>query len=391
MDMDNGMGFYDSKIPERMKNIPGRNLVHYRWIVALVLVPLFYIASMMSFGFVNFLRVMLGVGLYNALVTYYLVREYPKSRHIPDYIYYIDAGMLSVLVFFFGGIRSDIYTMFLFIIASYGVVHSVPKTLKFSLVVVSMYSFSSFLYGTMENGLWILSEEFVELLMRNVSIFIISYAVGLLIVEARKSDHLHRKEFQRARTDKLTGLPNRHYMEQILESELNDCEQNEKVMNVLMFDIDNFKRFNDTYGHLWGDELLKRFAEILDQSVRKADIPIRYGGEEFIVILKDIDFVTANGVANRVRRQLENQKIDVDDGKCKTRVTVSCGMAQYPTHSKDIKEVIKMADKALYFAKEHGKNQVIGYEELEERSHREAFFMDPNEEDSQVAPASYVR
>jgi diguanylate cyclase (GGDEF)-like protein len=342
----------------------GRNTVNYRWIIVLILIPLFYFASDSVLGLKDFSKVIFAVITYNMMVTYYLVYEYPKSKIIPDYIYYIDAIVVSALVFLFGGIASDVYILYLFIVAAYGVVNPVSKTLKFSLMMVGVYSLSTFIYGTIGNGLWIVSDEFMKMFMRNITIFVVSYAVGLIISEVRKVDHLHRKEFLRARTDKLTGLPNRHFMEQMLEAEVKDCLEHGKVLNVLIFDIDNFKRFNDTYGHTWGDELLKRFALILGQSVRKSDIPVRYGGEEFVVLVKDIDFVTAMGVGDRVRRQLENQKIDVDDGNLKTRVTVSGGIAQFPTHSKDIKEVIKMADDSLYFAKAHGKNVVVGYDDL---------------------------
>jgi diguanylate cyclase (GGDEF)-like protein len=342
----------------------GKSIVNYRWIIVLILIPLFYFASDSVLDIKGFSKVIFGVMAYNMMVTYYLIYEYPKSKVVPEYIYYIDALVVSILVFLFGGIGSDIYILYLFIIASYGVVNTVSKTLKFSLMMVGIYSISSFVYGTIENGFWIFSDELMKMFMRNITIIVISYAVGLIISEVRKADSLHRKEFLRARTDKLTGLPNRHFMEQIIDKEVKDCQEQGKVYNVLMFDIDNFKRFNDTYGHTLGDELLKRFALIVTQSMRKSDIPVRYGGEEFLVLLKDIDFVTAVGVGERVRRQLENQKIDVEDGNIKTRVTVSCGIAQFPTHSTDIKEVIKMADESLYFAKGHGKNVVVGYDEL---------------------------
>ncbi len=365
MGIENTVDFNLPKTDTSKQNKMGKKTVVYRWIIALVLIPLFCLASDFPLAFSDLGKVILGLIAYNSMVTYYLVYEYPRSRHVPDYVHYIDIFVISILSFLFGGISSDIYIMYIFIIAAHAVANNPTKSLKFSITVVGMYSISTLIYGTFDNSLWIITDEFLKLLSRNVILLIFTYSLGLIINEVRRADNLHKKEFLRARTDKLTGLPNRHHMEQMLEEELRDCKEHNKVMNVLMFDIDNFKRFNDTYGHTWGDELLKRFAGILDQSVRKSDVPVRYGGEEFIVLVKDIDFVTALGVANRVRRQLENQKIDVDDGVEKTRVTVSCGVAQYPTHSDDINRIIELADESLYFAKEHGKNVVVGYEDLE--------------------------
>lgn len=343
----------------------GKKWQIYRWTIALIIVPFFYLASSHTLGLSGFLKLLGGILVYNALVSYYLAVEYPKSKQIPGYVYYIDAMMVSVMSWFFGGIHSDVYLIFVFVIASFGVRYSVGKTLRFSLVIISMYSISVLVKGMLTEPLWVFTRDFLELFMRNLSIFLVAHAVGLMIKEVRKVDNLHRQEFMRARTDKLTGLPNRHHMEQLIEGELQDCIRNNKVLNVLMFDIDNFKHFNDTYGHQWGDELLKRFSDILRQSIRKADMPIRYGGEEFMVLIKDIDYVTAKSVGDRVRRQLEKQKIDIEREGTKSRVTVSCGISQFPTQSTDFKEIVKMADKALYYAKLHGKNVVVGYDFLQ--------------------------
>ncbi len=131
-----------------------------------------------------------------------------------------------------------------------------------------------------------------------------------------------------------------------------------------MFDIDNFKKFNDTYGHIWGDKLLSMFGDIVMQNIRKTDIPVRYGGEEFIVLIGDLDMATVKGIGDRIRSQLEKQNFNMGNEETKCKVTVSCGVAQYPTHAKDIKEVVNYADKALYYAKEIGKNIVVSYDEI---------------------------
>jgi diguanylate cyclase (GGDEF)-like protein len=131
-----------------------------------------------------------------------------------------------------------------------------------------------------------------------------------------------------------------------------------------MFDLDNFKKFNDTYGHVWGDKLLSIFGEIIMQSIRKTDIPVRYGGEEFMILIRDLDLEVAKSIGDRIRRQLENQRLLTGEGKEKVKITVSCGIAQFPRHSDDIKKVVDYADQALYYAKEIGKNIVVSYDEI---------------------------
>lgn len=349
---------------KQKENAAGRTIIQHRWIILLCFIPLCYAAAYDKLSVESFLMIFACVWVYNTVVTFYMLKVYPKNHQIPDYIYHIDILVISIMSYLFGGLASDVYVVNLFVIAAYCAAHSIPDTMRFTGVAVSIYSISCVLYSLMHIAPIHYTQLFFMLLVRVVELMFMAYGIGLLVAEVRKAGSLHRKEFERARTDRLTGLPNRHFMEQQLVQELRDCDENGKVLNVLVFDIDNFKKFNDTYGHLWGDELLKRFAANILQSIRKSDIPIRYGGEEFIVLVKDIDFATAKGVADRVRRSLEKEKIIIDDGVTQRRVTVSCGIAQYPTHSKHIKEVIEMADKALYGAKQLGKNVVVGYDEF---------------------------
>jgi diguanylate cyclase (GGDEF)-like protein len=206
--------------------------------------------------------------------------------------------------------------------------------------------------------------NFLRLITRDLFMLVAAYGVSLVITEVKKYDEMHKREFRLARTDKLTGLANRHYFDQKLEEEALYADYARKPLNVLMFDIDNFKKFNDTYGHIWGDKLLSMFGDIVMQNIRKTDIPVRYGGEEFIVLVGDLDLAMAKSIGDRIRSQLEKQNFNMGNGDTKCKVTVSCGVAQYPIHSKDIKEVVDYADKALYYAKEIGKNIVVSYDEI---------------------------
>lgn len=155
---------------------------------------------------------------------------------------------------------------------------------------------------------------------------------------------------QEAMTDLLTGLMNRRKLEQ----KMKEWIEEEIPFSLITMDVDKFKFVNDTYGHLAGDEVLKQVAGIITASVRPGDICGRYGGEEFIILLSRTRAVDAYIVAERIRKTLE--KSDVPTAM---RVTVSQGIAHYPSHAKSREELLQRADRALYSAKHQGRNKTI--------------------------------
>lgn len=159
-------------------------------------------------------------------------------------------------------------------------------------------------------------------------------------------------------TDALSGLYNRKQLEkEILFYEKN----NHKFMSygIIMTDIDFFKRYNDTYGHAAGDEVIRRVADVLKQSVRKRDVVIRYGGEEFLVLLKDINSSTIESIAERMRINVQNEKIRHEASDASEYVSLSLGgFYVEKTISISLNEAIKEADKALYESKQGGRNRV---------------------------------
>jgi diguanylate cyclase (GGDEF)-like protein len=158
--------------------------------------------------------------------------------------------------------------------------------------------------------------------------------------------------------DPLTGLFNRRYMEESLTRELARCKRKGGPLAVMMFDVDQFKRFNDTNGHTGGDALLSAFGQLLRASCRAEDIPCRYGGEEFTVILPDAPIAVALERAEAIRRSAA--ELDVQhQGRGLPRVTVSIGVATTPEHGETGLELLEAADKALYAAKSGGRNRVI--------------------------------
>jgi len=160
-----------------------------------------------------------------------------------------------------------------------------------------------------------------------------------------------------ANTDARTGLANTRAFDRLLEDALSARGPDEMVA-VLMLDLDHFKDFNDRYGHPSGDEALRTFAGILRSCLRDADIAARYGGEEFAVILPGVDETTALAVAERIRSRAESTLISLAPGLT-DRISVSIGVACVPLHAHDRVTLLRLADEALYRAKDAGRNRVV--------------------------------
>lgn len=297
------------------------------------------------------------VAIYNGAITAYYVKSGTKCL-LP--VIYSDTLAFMLLIFYSGGIESELYVFLFFLIGLCGIYSNVSNTLKTGITMAAFYAATCLLSGDNQAD----TAFYTQLIIRDVLILMASFAVTRINLEVRKNDELIKKEFRIARTDKLTGLANRHYFEQKVRDEVEYVRNSDSVLNVLMFDIDNFKGFNDTYGHVSGDKLLALFSNIIRQCIRKSDIPVRYGGEEFVILIRDLDIIIAKSVGERIRRQLEKQRIYLKHYDDRERVTVSCGVAQFPLHSKSIKEVIEKADEALYYAKSIGKNIVVSYDEI---------------------------
>ena len=162
-----------------------------------------------------------------------------------------------------------------------------------------------------------------------------------------------------SRTDGLTQLLNRSYWQYCLSRECKRSIRYNCKTSLIMFDLDHFKSINDTYGHLAGDEVLRRVSDVLKETVRDTDIAGRYGGEEFGVVVSDSDLKAAEGLAERIRKAIASLKI-VYEGQM-IPVTVSLGVAEYhkdiPSHEK----LIGQADAALYRAKKSGRNSWVSH------------------------------
>ena len=184
---------------------------------------------------------------------------------------------------------------------------------------------------------------------------------GRRIVELNEELLYVRDNLEKQAThDKLTGLYNRHFMVEILEKEFSRALRHQSDLSCLLLDLDNFKDVNDTFGHTFGDLVLREFSAGLEQNIRKSDISIRYGGEEFMVLLPNTGIAGAQNIAEKIRATCEKKRYD--DGHNSTTVTVSIGIASIKQHQLiDDKEIVACADKALYRSKAEGRNRITVY------------------------------
>jgi diguanylate cyclase (GGDEF)-like protein len=174
--------------------------------------------------------------------------------------------------------------------------------------------------------------------------------VGSRVVQYQQ--HLEHQ----ALVDSLTGLFNRGAFERKMEEEFERTQRYHHQLSVLMLDVDNFKKVNDTYGHHWGDEVLKKIAELLKSKTRRSDYPARYGGEEFVLILPETDIESALNVEMKVRAEIKAATLGTKARSFSITVSVGVSSTCNKEYS-DWHQLLEDADQALYLAKSRGKDR----------------------------------
>jgi diguanylate cyclase (GGDEF)-like protein len=175
-----------------------------------------------------------------------------------------------------------------------------------------------------------------------------------LIRDVTEEKRLEEELRRLSTTDGLTALANRRHLDQVLSDEFARAGRTKAPLSVIMFDVDHFKKFNDTHGHDQGDRVLQAVARCFRECLRKYDTACRYGGEEFLAILPSTDLEGAVSVAERIRREVEEMVVD------DLKVTISLGVASCPDRLITAPEMlVETADAALYRAKAAGRNRVV--------------------------------
>ena len=198
-------------------------------------------------------------------------------------------------------------------------------------------------------------EEFIELLIPYIKGYLDESAP---VLEARTYMDLLKEQ---SIMDPLTGLSNRRFLEEPINTITAQTKRRNTKLGILAIDVDYFKQVNDVYGHDAGDKVLVEVAKTIKSSIRESDIAVRYGGEEFLVLLMDVQPGYSVHVAEKIRTAVEGKVIDV--GTAELKKTVSIGVSEFPVDSDKIWQCIKFADVALYRAKEEGRNRVVRFTE----------------------------
>lgn len=166
-----------------------------------------------------------------------------------------------------------------------------------------------------------------------------------------------RETEEAAMLDPLTGAFNRRYMDIYLRKEINRCNRYEKNLSIMLLDIDDFKKINDTYGHVVGDTILSEIAGVFKSTIRSEDVFCRYGGEEFLIIMPETTAEQSLNLYSRIQKKLMESDVYTNFG-----VTVSAGTTRYTANEDDLVSLIRYADISLYKAKANGKNQIVKFD-----------------------------
>lgn len=167
--------------------------------------------------------------------------------------------------------------------------------------------------------------------------------------------HVYAETARQAAVDELTGVFNRRFFDSAIEREIKQAARRNRDLSLLILDIDNFKKINDTHGHTTGDAVISALGKLLKKQIRSEDTPCRIGGEEFAVLLPETGVEGAEIVAEKIRHEFSKLKI------ASTDLSLSGGLATFASDATNAKDLIDRADQMLYFAKYSGKNRVISY------------------------------
>ena len=290
-----------------------------------------------------------------------------KTRDILIISFFLAVNTLffPLLYFTCGGIRSSVAMYFIL-----GIVFTILNLDKKQLVaVLSVEGIAYLIVFTISFLKPEIERQFIEInneryVSTALGFIITGLAAGFVLrsmvkayeVERKKEDDLVGKLEDLTTHDALTGAYNRRFLMSHIEKcikRVNDGDLN--TFSIIMFDLDHFKRVNDTYGHVVGDEVLQSFATVLKNSMRDKDVVARYGGEEFIIVLPTSDELSTYRRADQIRSKLESTSLSDD---IKERITVSGGICGYDL-ALSSESMIEKADNNLYLAKEHGRNQIV--------------------------------
>ncbi|MCK5055940.1 MAG: GGDEF domain-containing protein [Candidatus Aminicenantes bacterium] len=356
-------------------------LTKIRWLYTVFVLLFFYAYNYFShISYINYRALILILALAvlgNLMFIFTLKRNTRLPEKEQDYDTYstiasiqldFDLVILSLLIFYSGGFESPITVLFIFyiMVATFLIYHK--KAFKNTLIAVVLVVVIFFA----NKGLVITSQKLTEMIGFTLILFFAFFISAYFSKYLRKNEKsLH--EFIELTgtlsvTDRLTNLYNQTHFFLLFNLQLEKAKRYDSIFSILLFDVDHFKNYNDTSGHMQGSEALKRVGELMKKMFRVSDILGRFGGDEFIVLLSRSDKVGTYLAADRLREIVEKEPFIARENQPSGKITLSMGIASYPEHGKTLEELLDKADQALYVAKKTGRNRVIIYDPKNDKS-----------------------
>lgn len=300
------------------------------------------------------------LGVINTIYTFtlfFLRKRIRKSFRLLKWLHHLSIivclVIFSMIVIITGREKSDYFLLFVFyltIIPLTQIDFPFEETAVSEILISSAYPISIFATGLVkETGIFITKTIFLMVIATaNITLSWILKRKHSLLLDANYKLHLM------AITDPLTQLYNRSFLQEQLSREVARSKISRNSVSIIVCDIDNFKSFNDEFGHIEGDNMLIQISEIIKSEVRQVDTVARFGGEEFVIILPSTSKKEATVVAERIRKNIEA----LSEEKFRKRITLTFGVASFPEDARDEIELLRRADRVLLEAKLAGKNRV---------------------------------
>jgi len=275
-----------------------------------------------------------------------------------------DIIALSLIVFFSGGLSSPIIALFIVHIMIATFLTDYHKAFRNTLMIIVLLLFITLLQSSER---FFSSQQIMAMLTFDI-MFIFTYFVsGYLSKNLHTNEALLKELLKQTQelsiSDGLTGLYNQMHFFELLSLETKKSQRLNLNYSLIMFDVDFFKNYNDHNGHMQGSSTLKSVGAIMKNKFRTTDMLAKYGGDEFVIILPKADKVGAYLAAERLREAIEKENFPGAETQPLKKLTISIGVASYPEHGSSDEEILNCADKALYFAKESGRNRTHIYNE----------------------------
>jgi len=208
------------------------------------------------------------------------------------------------------------------------------------------------------NGTYVNDELVDEVVLRDGDQLKVGRTIFKFIVSGNMEAQYHEEIYRLMTVDGLTEMHNKRYFNEAIEREASRSARYGRAFSLVLFDIDHFKKINDTYGHLAGDSVLRQLGALVRNRVRRDDIPCRTGGEEFSIIVPEVSLAGGLNLAEKLRGAIEAAVFKFEGTQIP--VTVSMGVAEWTTELTDPQDLVKQADERLYEAKRSGRNRICG-------------------------------